>query len=52
MLLFGKYNIREINSIHDVSEISTHSEVKLDLTPIRTPPPRRADDPSDKQKSY
>jgi len=52
MFLFGKDNFTEINSIPDDSEISTNSEVKLDLTPIRTPPPRRSDDPSDKQKSY
>jgi len=52
MLLFGKYNIREINSIHDVSEISTHSEVKLDLTPIERLLHDGSDDPSDKQKSY
>jgi len=41
MFLFGKDNFTEINSIPDDSEISTNSEVKLDLTPIRTPPPRR-----------
>jgi len=41
MLPFGKDNFTEINSIPDDSETSTNSEVKLDLTPIRTPPTRR-----------
>jgi len=41
MFLFGKDNFTEINSIPDDSEISTNSEVKLDMTPITTPPPRR-----------
>jgi len=35
MLLFGKDNFTEIISIPDDSEISTNSEVKLVLTPIR-----------------
>jgi len=39
--LFGKDNFRKINSIPDDSEIAKNSEVKLDLTPIRAPPPRR-----------
>jgi len=38
---FGKDHFTEMNSIPDDSEISTNSQVKLDLTPIRTPPPRR-----------